>query len=195
MRSARHTLADRSGSGRWTGRLSAEPCGCPRRLLIGERTRDTNDVTALLLAIGLEIAPDTRRLLSTARHDGAMTNAAWFDGARARLAVEHTETTARLESLRRGFDVVVRAAEGSNADDEHDPEGSTIAYERSQLSAMVAQAKQHLAEIDRASERIAAGTYGRCTICRRPIPLQRMQARPTADACVECAATMRRRRR
>jgi hypothetical protein len=36
----------------------------------------------------------------------------------------------------------------SNADDEHDPEGQTIAYERSQIEALIQGAGDHLAGIE-----------------------------------------------
>ena len=70
---------------------------------------------------------------------------------RERLEDDRATTVERLEALRRGYDLVVDATEGSNADDEHDPEGSTIAYERSQLSALVDQAVRHLGEIEGAN--------------------------------------------
>jgi RNA polymerase-binding transcription factor DksA len=91
----------------------------------------------------------------------------------------------RLAALRREFDDVVDAAEGANGDDEHDPEGLTIAYERSQIAAFITQAEQHLAEIEAAQRRIADGTYGLCAVCGRQIPAARLEARPTATTCVE----------
>ena len=110
-----------------------------------------------------------------------------MDRARSRLATDRTATEARLAALRSGFDGVVAASEGSNADDEHDPEGSTIAYERSQLSALVMQAEAHLVEIERAGARIEAGAYGQCTVCGGDIRSARLEARPTASTCVGCA--------
>lgn len=121
-----------------------------------------------------------------------MTQARETDQARSRLAADRAATESRLAALQSGFAGVVAAAEGSNADDEHDPEGSTIAYERSQLAALVAQAETHLVEIDRASERIAAGDYGRCVGCGTDIPGGRLEARPTASTCIACAAGERR---
>ncbi|MEP7333009.1 MAG: TraR/DksA C4-type zinc finger protein [Terracoccus sp.] len=117
-----------------------------------------------------------------------MTIASETDRALARLAADRAATASRLAALESGFAGMVAASEGSNADDEHDPEGSTIAYERSQLAALVAQAQAHLVEIDGASERIAVGNYGRCTVCGREIPGGRLEARPTASTCVGCAA-------
>jgi RNA polymerase-binding transcription factor DksA len=81
------------------------------------------------------------------------------------------------------------ASRDSNADDEHDPEGQTIAYERSQLAAVTRQAQEHLAEVDAAIERVAAGTYGVCEVGGEPIPESRLEARPTARTCVHHAPT------
>jgi DnaK suppressor protein len=94
----------------------------------------------------------------------------------------------RLAGLRREYDEVVAAAEGANGDDEHDPEGSTIAYERSQIAAFITQAEEHLAEIEAAQRRIADGTYGLCEMCGDAIPEGRLEARPTARTCMAHAA-------
>jgi len=108
-------------------------------------------------------------------------------GHRARLAAERQAVSGRLEALHGDFEAMVATSEGSNADDEHDPEGSTIAYERSQLSALMEQAERHLAEIADAEARLATGTYGVCAVCGRDIPEERLRARPVARTCVGCA--------
>jgi hypothetical protein len=56
-----------------------------------------------------------------------------MDDPRTRLERERQRTLYRLASLTDDFDEIVTASRDSNADDEHDPEGSTIAFERSQL--------------------------------------------------------------
>jgi RNA polymerase-binding transcription factor DksA len=104
-----------------------------------------------------------------------------------RLAEERQTTVDRLEGLQREFGRVVEATVDANADDEHDPEGSTIAYERSQVAALIDQAEQHLSEIDAAQARVADGTYGRCVVCDSRIPEERLEARPTARTCIEHA--------
>ena len=103
------------------------------------------------------------------------------------LLADRERTTKRLGRLRHQFDEVVAASVDTNADDEHDPEGATIAFERSQVDALVRQASQHLAEIDAALGRLEAGTYGRCEVCGQPIAEPRLQARPTARTDVGCA--------
>jgi RNA polymerase-binding transcription factor DksA len=79
------------------------------------------------------------------------------------------------------------ASRSSNADDEHDPEGATIAFERAQLSAVLDAARRRLAEATLALRRFDAGAYGGCERCARPIPAERLAARPTARTCVGCA--------
>ena len=93
-----------------------------------------------------------------------------------------------MASLTGDFDAVVAASKDTNADDEHDPEGATIAFERSQLGALVRQARVHLGEIDAAQARLDAGTYGACEGCAGDIGEARLAARPVARTCIRCAA-------
>ena len=108
--------------------------------------------------------------------------------ARARLEEERRRTTRRLADLRGDYRGFVEASRDSNADDEHDPEGTTIAFERSQVGALVRQAESHLEEVDAALGRLDAGTYGVCVDCGTVIPAGRLEARPAAARCVACAA-------
>jgi RNA polymerase-binding transcription factor DksA len=94
----------------------------------------------------------------------------------------------RVADLERDFDAVVAASEAANLDDEHDPEGATVGFERAQMRALLDQARAHLAELDAAVRRVGAGTYGDCGRCGRPIGDARLRARPTTPLCVECAA-------
>jgi RNA polymerase-binding transcription factor DksA len=50
------------------------------------------------------------------------------------------------------------------------------------------RAQEALAEIEHARARIAAGTYGSCERCERPIPFERLEAIPQARHCVTCPA-------
>jgi RNA polymerase-binding transcription factor DksA len=106
-----------------------------------------------------------------------------------RLAAERRRTAERIAALTRDFDDIVEAADSANLDDEHDPEGTTVGFERAQVSALLAQARADLAELDRAAELLSAGRYGICEVCSQPIARERLEARPTANRCVACAAT------
>jgi DnaK suppressor protein len=114
------------------------------------------------------------------------------DGAHSRLEAEREEALGRLASLRHDFEGVVAASLDSNADDEHDPEGSTIAFERSQIESLARQVQRHVTEIDAALTRLVTGTYGACESCGNAIGEGRLEARPVARTCIECAAANRR---
>jgi RNA polymerase-binding protein DksA len=104
-----------------------------------------------------------------------------------RLRAERLAIEAQVASLTRTFDDVVESIEDVGNDDEHDPDGSTIAFERAQVIALLRQARENLAEVDEALARVAGGTYGRCETCGRVIPPERLEARPTTRTCVDCA--------
>jgi len=107
---------------------------------------------------------------------------------RRRLAAEREVLLVRLASLTGDHDAIVAASLDTNADDEHDPEGATIAFERSQVGALIKQVRGHLAELDAAVARAEAGTYGVCEGCGSPIGSARLDALPAARLCIGCAA-------
>ena len=109
-------------------------------------------------------------------------------GAEERLLADRRTAGERLRRLRSDFGGIVEASRDSNADDEHDPEGATIAFERSQVGALVEDARHQLAEVDAARARLADGTYGTCDECGGPVGEGRLEARPTARTCIRCAA-------
>jgi RNA polymerase-binding transcription factor DksA len=104
------------------------------------------------------------------------------------LDAERQQTLNRITALSRDFNGIVESSEGVATDDEHDPEGATIAFERAQLAALIDQARSHLAELEETLDRLREGSYGRCERCGRPIAAERLAARPTARTCITCAA-------
>ena len=110
-----------------------------------------------------------------------------MDWARELLEAERHQALRRLAGLTGDFDGVVAASRDSNADDEHDPEGATIAFERSQVAALRLQVQRHVAEVEAAIERLGTDAYGICERCGQPIATARLEARPAARTCVSCA--------
>jgi RNA polymerase-binding transcription factor DksA len=111
------------------------------------------------------------------------------DGSiKAALQRERTATLSKREQLRRDFDEILAAASDVATDDEHDPEGSTIAYERSRTKALIEQADAHLDEIVHALERLEAGHFGFCAECGGRIADERIRARPVVRTCIACAS-------
>ena len=108
-------------------------------------------------------------------------------GAGARLQAERDDLQAQVAGLERDLDGVVRASEASNADDEHDPEGATIAFERAQLQAVLRAARGRLEDVQSALARVDEPGWGRCEACGGDVGAERLQARPSARRCVGCA--------
>jgi len=98
---------------------------------------------------------------------------------------EH-DARSRVEALSAQLAGIVETASASSGDDEHDPEGQTIAYDRAQVAALLAAARRDLDEIAAARKRVATGAYGVCERCGRPIAPERLEARPAARTCVTC---------
>ena len=105
---------------------------------------------------------------------------------RAALAAAHERALARLASLEREFGGIVAAAQDAGADDEHDPEGATLAFERQHVAALADAAREDLAEIEAALARLADRSYGICQVCGARISAERLAARPAARTCVSC---------
>jgi DnaK suppressor protein len=110
------------------------------------------------------------------------------ESAHERLEAERADTLARLGGLERELAGTIESSGAAGTDDEHDPEGATIAFERQHAAALVGQARQRLAEIDAALLRLAAGNYGRCEKCGQPIGAERLAARPATSTCIGCAS-------
>jgi RNA polymerase-binding transcription factor DksA len=107
---------------------------------------------------------------------------------RARHVQQADELAAEAEQL---------AAEREGGDtqfDEESGEGDTINIERERDLLLSASAQQIVDEIDRALERIENKTYGLCLPAGRRISLERLEALPYAETCVDCKARAERRR-
>jgi DnaK suppressor protein len=116
-----------------------------------------------------------------------------FERFRILLEEERARKLALLPALRADITAANSARQDSNVDDEHDPEGSTIAFELSQASALLKQSSAGLEEVDAALARIAGGTYGSCAVCGEAIAEGRLEARPWTPFCIRHASAGRAR--
>lgn len=92
-----------------------------------------------------------------------------------------------LSVLRESMGEVQTARSDASADDEHDPEGPTMSQEWSSLAGLVVDAEIQLGVVDAALQRMHDGTYGTCMRCGNPIGAARLEARPAAELCIDCA--------
>ena len=110
---------------------------------------------------------------------------------RETLEEERAAALLRITAVTSEFDGIVEDSQYANADDEHDPEGSTIAYERSRVAALIAGEKSHLDDLDRAMARLSSGNYGLCEGCGGQISAERLAALPAVRTCIACAVSPR----
>ncbi|GAA3028022.1 TraR/DksA family transcriptional regulator [Microbacterium dextranolyticum] len=104
------------------------------------------------------------------------------------LSVRRRELDALLARLDADDDAVRADRSAATADDEHDPEGSTLSGEWQRLDALRRSVLDERAEVDAALARLDAGSYGTCVVCGRAIAPARLEARPMATTCIACAA-------
>jgi DnaK suppressor protein len=102
-----------------------------------------------------------------------------FERFRILLEEERARKVALLPALRADIASANSARQDSNVDDEHDPEGSTIAFELSQASALLQQSSAGLDQVEAALARIAAEG--------------RLEARPWTPFCIGHASAGRSR--
>lgn len=107
--------------------------------------------------------------------------------SRERLLDQRARAQERAATLERDFADIAGAAGAPGTDDEHDPEGATLAFERQHTAALLDRTLAQIAEIDAALGRLDDGTYGTCVRCGQPVGDDRLAARPAAATCVRCA--------
>ncbi len=108
--------------------------------------------------------------------------------ARELLLAERRRARQRVAALEREFEGLAEAASSAGTDDEHDPEGATLAFERQHAAALREAARDQLAAVDAALRGLESGRYGVCDRCGQPIGSERLAARPAATTCIRCAA-------
>ncbi len=68
-----------------------------------------------------------------------------------------------------------------------DPNDRATVEEGRNWSLRLSDRDRKLAEkIEGALARLAAGTFGTCAACRKPISPARLRARPVTDLCIDC---------
>jgi RNA polymerase-binding transcription factor len=107
-----------------------------------------------------------------------------------RLNSDRDQTLHQVAQLEREFAAIVASASDGSAggDDEHDPEGATVAFERQHVASLLDRARAQLAAIDSALRKLDSGVYEICDSCGGPIGAERLAARPAALTCIRCAA-------
>lgn len=99
--------------------------------------------------------------------------------AKARLEAQLAELEDRLSRIERDL------AEPPDADSS---ERAVQMEDDEALEGQAAMIANEIASVRRALERIADGSYGECVRCGNEIAAGRLEARPEASLCIECAS-------
>ena len=108
---------------------------------------------------------------------------------RKRLEEEKTRLEEQIEDYERELEEA-RLTE-SSSDRSPDPgnaEASSMKLEYAKELSIEQNSIDLLSKVNRALERIEAGTYGICESCGKAIPVERLDVLPYSTVCVECAS-------
>jgi RNA polymerase-binding protein DksA len=75
----------------------------------------------------------------------------------------------------------------SSSQDNHLADTATETYERELDEGLEEDAREQLRQVDKALARIDAGEYGRCEVCGKEIPEERLEAVPWTTLCIDDA--------
>jgi len=99
---------------------------------------------------------------------------------RALLEEERDELLAKLDEL--GLSGAGLTYDSNFAD------SSQVTAERGEVEALGASLRETLSDVERALAKLGDGTYGVCEDCNQPIDPLRLEAKPAARYCINCAA-------
>ncbi|MEY4174413.1 MAG: hypothetical protein RI900_1578 [Actinomycetota bacterium] len=113
-------------------------------------------------------------------------DAKWLTAQRELLLQERIDLTGQADRLEDEAHQLIEEQEmGDVQFDDEGGEGDTMVVERERDLALSAQARQMVADIDAALQRLTVGTYGYSVESGRPIPRERLEAIPWATVLVE----------
>ena len=100
---------------------------------------------------------------------------------RASLEEERQSLGAKLAEL--GF------GENGGLDyDQNFADSSQVTAERGEAEALAKSLRETLSEVEHALAKFEAGSYGVCESCGQPIAPARLEAKPAARFCINCAS-------
>ncbi len=100
---------------------------------------------------------------------------------RASLEEEKGKLVERLAEL--GFD-----DPGALPFDQNFADSSQVTAELAEMEALAKSLTESLDEVENALTKLDAGTFGNCEGCGQPISMARLEAKPAARYCIDCAS-------
>ena len=99
---------------------------------------------------------------------------------RASLEQELSDLRARLSEM--------GLLSGGESFDQNFADSSQVTAERGEVEALAGSLRESLNDVEAALVKLDSGTYGTCEGCGQPISPARLEAKPAARRCMECAS-------
>lgn len=80
-----------------------------------------------------------------------------------------------------------RAAAAPSDVPTHQADAGTETFDRELQEKLIEDHENRLLQVDEALKRLDADTFGMCTVCGKPIGMDRLRAKPWAAACIDHA--------
>jgi len=105
---------------------------------------------------------------------------------RSTLEDERSRLRAEIEEYEREGQETLSDVSGENNYRDHMADQGSATFARELDMTLEDNARQRLAQIERALARMDEGTYGVCARCGAPIAEARLEAVPAAELCIVC---------
>ena len=111
-----------------------------------------------------------------------------LDEFRSTLTKEREDLSAQVKEIEdEAFSSTQAEMSGETGFDEEFADAGSFTLERESALSIENNVKDLVAKIDRALERLEAGTFGQCERCGKPIEKARIKALPYANLCIKDA--------
>lgn len=111
-----------------------------------------------------------------------MLSDAILSDRRAELEQERSNLQARLAEMG------LSGGAGDLSFDANFADSSQVTAERGEVEALAGSLRESLGDVEAALVKLDSGTYGTCEGCGQPISPDRLEAKPAARLCMECAS-------
>jgi RNA polymerase-binding transcription factor DksA len=100
-----------------------------------------------------------------------------------RASLEEEQASLRQQLAELGF------GENRGLDyDQNFADSSQVTAERGEAEALAKSLSETLSDVEHALAKVDDGTYGTCESCGQPISPARLEAKPAARFCINCAS-------
>lgn len=110
-----------------------------------------------------------------------------YEHLRQQLLEERADIQQRVQANdRMQLEQSMRDSDGElSMYDNHPGDAASTMYEREKDISLLEHERQQLEEIEKAILRMDEGKYGKCLRCGKEIPMERLEAIPTAEFCID----------